>query len=394
MKILHTSDWHLGKKLEGFPRINEQKEILDEIAEIAEKENVDLVIAAGDVYDTFVPQSEAEDLFFDSAVKLSANGRILIIISGNHDDALRLSASDPLAEKSGIYIAGGEIGKTRSAPSCCKRLKFICGGENYFVFEDKNGQKVYINALSYPTEARVNEKVIENESYTEKIARWINDGFKNNIDGLPEILVSHLFMLGGEKSGSEREIELGGTRIVPPSVIPQECLYTALGHLHKRQIVSKERNIIYSGAIAEYSFDEAGIKKSVTVFDIDNGKLNNLHEAELKRGRKLANISAVSVEDAEKLLEKYKDYYVSLTLELNRPLEYAENKKLRQTYPNIVSLILSNPESGENSDFKSRRELSDRDLFVEFYKSRYGSEPESGLIELYLSILNEEREKL
>ena len=107
MKLLHTSDWHLGKRLYGKSRIDEQREVLAEIAEIAARENIDVLLLAGDVFDTFVPVAEAEELFYETLTAL-AKTCVPIAIAGNHDDAERLTAPRDLARVSGVILAGDD----------------------------------------------------------------------------------------------------------------------------------------------------------------------------------------------------------------------------------------------------------------------------------------------
>ena len=108
MKFLHTSDLHIGKKLDGsFSRLIEQEKVLWEIADIAKAEKVDIILIAGDIFDTYVPSSDAENLFFEFANYLSDLGITAVCISGNHDDADRLTAAKALAAKRGVYLCGG-----------------------------------------------------------------------------------------------------------------------------------------------------------------------------------------------------------------------------------------------------------------------------------------------
>ena len=108
MRILHTSDWHIGKRLSDRERLPEQAEALDEIAEICEKESVELVLVAGDVFDTFTPPAEAEELFYTKIKKIAGEDRAVVIVSGNHDDGVRLSAAAPFAGEAGVYLFGNK----------------------------------------------------------------------------------------------------------------------------------------------------------------------------------------------------------------------------------------------------------------------------------------------
>ena len=116
MRILHTGDWHLGKNLEGASRMDEQELFLNDFVDIVEKNKVDLVIIAGDVYDNSNPPARAEKMFYDTLKKLSKNGeRLILVIAGNHDNPERLSAITPLAEEMGILVFGYPLSKTNKA---------------------------------------------------------------------------------------------------------------------------------------------------------------------------------------------------------------------------------------------------------------------------------------
>ena len=104
MKILHTSDWHIGKRLMGRQRLQEQAQALDELAKICDEQEIELVLIAGDIFDTYTPSAETEELFFSKIKKIAGDARAVLLISGNHDDGVRLSAVTPLSEEQGVYI--------------------------------------------------------------------------------------------------------------------------------------------------------------------------------------------------------------------------------------------------------------------------------------------------
>ena len=106
MRILHTSDWHIGKRLMHRERLAEQEEVLDEIVAICESENIELVLIAGDIFDTYTPSAEAEELFFRKIKLIAGESRAVLMISGNHDDGVRLSAVAPLSQEQGVYVVG------------------------------------------------------------------------------------------------------------------------------------------------------------------------------------------------------------------------------------------------------------------------------------------------
>lgn len=386
MKILHTSDWHIGKKLNGKSRLDEQKAVLGEISSICEREEVDLVLVAGDVYDTYTPSAEAEELFFQTLNTLASQNRAVVIIGGNHDDCRRLCASSVLTSKSNVYVFGGE-----NVPAPCENLSAgICAsrtGSRYCVIR-KGDEKLFVGVLPYPTEKRLGEKNSE-ESFDEKIGRWIAECFTDNAEGLPQILVSHLFMLGGVGTDCERKIELGGTRAVDKRLIAEDCIYTALGHLHKRQVISNERKIYYSGAILEYGFDEAGVEKSVNVFSVADGAVCDFKTIALTQGKKLARLAANTAEDGAKLAAANLDCWVELTLHLDEPLSESQTRMLA-VYANIAELKIIKNGSQADESRADRRKMDDRTAFIEYYKGRYGCEPDAELLNAFLTIMQED----
>ena len=157
MKILHTSDWHIGKRLKERERLDEQAEVLDEIIEICQREEIELVLLAGDVFDTYTPSAEAEDLFFSKVKTLAGEKRAVLIISGNHDDGTRLCAVTPLAEQHGIFIVGNSRQLRRFGDES-RGVHLKDAGKGFAVFENMAGEKVFVSMLPYPNEARFKEE--------------------------------------------------------------------------------------------------------------------------------------------------------------------------------------------------------------------------------------------
>lgn len=382
MNILHTSDWHIGKRLADRERLSEQKEALDELVEICEQKQVSLVLVAGDIFDTFTPSAEAEELFFSAVKKLAGEHRSVVIIAGNHDDALRLSSSAPLAEQFGIYIFGNTP-KTFSCTST-RRVRAIESGENYLVIENEDGDCVYINALSYPNEARLKEEKTE-ESYVEKIQRWIAHGETGYRHDMPHILLSHLFVAGGTAGSDERDISLGGARIVPLSALPNYG-YIALGHLHKPQALKHAR---YSGSLLQYSFDEANTEKGVLLLKTHGTEIEVAEQIPLRSGKRLVRLECNSVENALERLKEYPNCFIELTLRLKQPLTTQDTHALKACNEGLV-LLIPKIEGVVAAAVEKRSSLSPEQLFTEYYRSVYGDDPEQQLKEAFLHLLEEE----
>ena len=386
MRILHTSDWHIGKRLSGRDRLDEQRAALDEIAAICDAEKVDLVLVAGDVFDTFLPSAEAEDAFYSAAQKIAGTDRCMLIISGNHDDNIRLTAATALSEELGIYV----YGNAGHIPKLCggRRVYPVEAGANHIVFRTGE-EEVFFNVLPYPNETRLKEDKNPDEKFLDKMVRWMNAGQAENKKNLPSVFLSHLFIAGGSVSEGEREIDLGGARAVPLSALPP-CDYTALGHLHKRQ--SFKNNVVYSGSILQYAFDEAGTKKSVVLFDIGKEGVKETRRVELHAGKQLVRLQANGVSDAAELVRKYPDCYIELTIFLKEPLLASQVRELREANPGIVQFLPQVTQEGEGMKGVSLRQLSDSELFRIFYRKKFAQEPSDDLTELFLSMTEGEDE--
>lgn len=381
MNILHTSDWHIGKRLMDRERLPEQIAALDEIVRICDERDVDLVLVAGDVFDTYMPSADAEEVFFRAVKRIAGEKRAVVIVSGNHDDGVRLAASAPLAAEEGIYLFGGgydavPVGGERA-------VKAVASGEGYVVIANARGEQVYINALPYPNEARLKEEKTD-ESYADKLRRWIVRGEAGFSGNMPHILLSHLFVAGGKVSESERDIDLGGARAVPVSLF-SAFDYVALGHLHKPQKLGE--NVRYSGSLLQYSFDEFE-KKQVILLHTQEKSLE-IEEIPLSSGRKLVRLEEENAERAAALLKQYPGAFIELTLRLSAPLTSQETQLLRAANDGLVSLIVRTRAESSAPVIK-RSSLSSKQLFEEYYRCVYGEDPASDLTQAFLELLEEE----
>lgn len=381
MRIAHTSDWHIGKKLMGRERGEEFKAVLSEIGDICRDRGVELLLVAGDVFDTYTPSAEAEEIFY-SSVKDIASTCAVLIISGNHDDYVRLTAAQALSEELNIYTVGNNL----KALDCKKRG--VCypvrseGG--YCVFENQRGERVYVNTLPYPNEARFKEGKSD-ESFSDKMTRWIAYGERGR-QGEPALFLSHIFAAGGKTCDSEREIELGGARAVGADLFPK-CDYCALGHLHGRQKLGD--NIYYSGAIMRFTFDEAGAEKSINIFDLTENGIKNFESVPLKNCKRLVRLQSNGAEQGVKLLQENSDAIAELTLNLKQPLSPSELAALRDC-SNLYSLKMAVETELYADVAEINSGKSSSRLFSDFYKSRFGAEVPADLLALFLSLTEEE----
>lgn len=399
MRILHTADWHLGKNLEGHSRMDEQEKFLDELIKIVEEENVDMVIVAGDIYDRSNPPSRAEKMFYKALKKISNNGeRLILIISGNHDNPERLVAAGPLATDHGIIMVGTP--KTVIEPSDYGRHKVINSGEG-FVEVEINNQRAVILTVPYPSEKRLNEVLYgemtndeqKGKEYAEKMADLFNSLAKNFREDTINIVVSHLFSMGSEESGSERSIQLGGSYIVSGDVFPKEAQYIALGHVHKPQIVpNTNKKARYSGSPIHYNKKEINYDKKCFIVDLEPNKEAIVKERIFSVYKPIEIWKCNSIEEAINKCEENqgKESFVYLEIKTDRYIHEDEIKQMKSLKDDIIEVLPIFNQSEYEANEVPLTERPFKDVFCEFYLKERGVEPDDEVIDLLLSIVNEE----
>lgn len=368
MKIIHTSDWHLGKKLEGKSRLNEQERALSELNDYVRETNADAVIIAGDVFDTVNPPAEAESLFYYACLNLSKHCPV-IAIAGNHDNPERLSAPQGIAGECGIILGGGlDYSHVKGDMS---------GGEG-FITVKKGSERVNLALLPYPSPARMSALgyLLDGEkSYADNVREWLKTCALGFTKSDCNITVSHLFMAGSVR-GSD-EAELGTAALLPLDVLP-ECHYTALGHIHKPQCVSKSRNVYYSGSLLNYSFDDSSEKFFNLAETSPSGvKITKLP---IKSGKKLITETVNSFDDGVRALERNEGAYVRLLYDSPQPLSAAKYAQMRN-YESFTAL--KNIYLAPKCVKKESRIRSDSELFAEFFMQQRGEMPSAELTELF-----------
>lgn len=403
LKILHTGDWHLGKNLEGQSRMDEQEQFLNDFIDLVEEKNIDLVIIAGDVYDTSNPPARAEKMFYDTLKKLSKNGdRLTLVIAGNHDNPERLVAAGPLAMEHGIIMVGtpktivqtGEYGKH----------KVLNSGEGFIEIEI-NGEKSVLLTVPYPSEKRLNEVLYGDmdtdedrlKSYSERIHSLFENLKSNFRHDTINIIVSHLFAMGSEEGGSERSIQLGGSYIVNGSCFPKEAQYVALGHVHKPQIVpGTNKKARYSGSPLHYNKNEISFDKKCFIVDLRPNEECVIEDIKFNVYKPIEIWKCDSVDDALLKCEenKNKECWVYLEIKTDRYIREDEIKALKDIKKDILEIAPKLiGEIAALEDSESISEKSFKEIFEEFYIKERGSEPNEEVVDLLISIITEEGDK-
>lgn len=404
LKVLHTADWHLGKRLDFYSRLPEQALVLDEICQIADEKKVDLVLIAGDLFDTVNPPIEAIELFYKTLKRLSNNGkRPVIAIAGNHDNPDRIDAPNPLAAECGIIL----IGNTTTTPNC---------------FETENGFKVLqsdegfvelslaafdfpirIVASPYMSESRLQIYLGEEErekKLNQVIAeKWSVLAEKYCDTKGVNLLMSHLYMsehgseLEPEPEG-EKPIKIGNADIIYTDAIPAQIQYTALGHLHRNHWVDKtKQRAAYSGSPIAYSFSEDEQTKFVNLLQLEPNSKVEVEKVPLTKGKTLYRKRFDAISDAIQWLETNPEALVELTIESDTFLSVEERKSLYAAHSGIIFLVPvvknTSPEGQESARMKVNLEQDIHGLFQDFFKAKQkGQAPSEEIMQLFNEILS------
>ncbi len=405
MKLLHTSDWHLGKRLEDFSRMEEQQTVMNEICEIADLENVDAVLVAGDLFDTFNPPTEAVDLFYKTLKRLSKNGnRPVVAIAGNHDSPDRIEAPDPLARECGIIFAGypNSVVQPFKLES---GLKVTQSAEGFLeILLPQKPILLRILATPYANELRLKSCLGHDNPEEELRAvlqqKWQELTEKYCDDKGINVLISHLFVV---KNGNEMPEEpddekpilhVGGAQAIFTENIPAQIQYTALGHLHRMHCVDSEPcPVYYSGSPLSYSFAEANQEKYVLLVELEPGKKAEIKEIGLKSGKRLLRKRAIGMEEAIAWLTANQDSLVELTLVTDNFLTAQERKQLGVVHNGIAAVIpevqnelLTKSGSQKNIDLTK----SITELFTDYFRHKKGQAPNDEILKLFTELLAEE----
>lgn len=403
MRILHTSDWHLGKTLEGRSRQEEQEKFLDELCNLTKDQQIDLVLIAGDIFDSVNPPAAAEELYYDALDRLAAGGkRAVAVIAGNHDSPERLCAAEPLANRHGITLCGlpSELLKPASfvAPNRVHRTE--AGNGWIKIHIPSCSHTAVIALLPYPSEARLNEVLSQSfddgilrEAYANRV-KHVFAGLSAKFDpSSVNLAVSHLYVRGGVESDSERQIQVGGAYTVDPESLPLGAHYVALGHLHRPQDVKGSPvPARYSGSPLAYSFSEVGYTKSVTVIEAFPGQAAAITELYLSSGYPLVKWQAKEgLSQVLRWIEEGKDprAWIDLEVHVTQSLTAHDVQNLRRLRERIVNIRPVFPET-EKLVLEARSKLPVDTLFRHFYETRIGVAPTDELVSVFLELLRPE----
>lgn len=376
MKFLHTGDWHIGKKLNGYDLFIEQAAVFQQILKLAEEEEVDAIVIAGDLYDRSVPSVEAVELFNQMMYQLNIEkGYPILAISGNHDSSTRLETGGPWFEQTQFHLH--------------TRL------DQAFKPVEMDGVQFFLLPYFEPYQARAyfqNEEIKTIEEAMNYVVAEMKTLFKKEYQ---QVLVAHFFVAGSEKSESETTVTVGGLDAVPITLL-KDFDYVALGHLHHKNALNEE-NARYSGSLLKYSLSERNQEKGLWVVEVKQGAVDyQFHSVTPFRDVVLIENSFSELMSPSFYEGINRENYISISLTDRGVIPNVMNQ-LRSIYPRIIGLERTYGRENQQAQKKSVaavQKLNPEELIGQYFIETTG-EPLSEKQESWLkeSLVDLEKEE-
>jgi exonuclease SbcD len=367
MKLLHTADWHAGRTLYGVSRTPEVREVLREIAEVARLEAVDLILVAGDLFDSKYPPPDAEEAVYEFFLTTARAGIPSVVIAGNHDSPQRLDAVGRVLKLADVHV----VGEAKVA------------GQGGVLTLNLKGEAVRIAALPFVSERRI-VKVAElvegdpgtwRDRYRQGMRTLIDNLTANFAGDAVNLLMMHTAMEGATLANSEYVFHCTEAYTVSAAMVPESVSYLALGHIHKPQAVAElaENQGRYAGSIIPLDFGERGDQKCVYLVKAQPGRPSELREVPLKGGKRLKHLK-VRREEVERRLAEIKSFdgWVKLSVELAAP-EPGLKERIKREHPSVLIVEQLLPERAREETYGvDHQAISLLEAYAQFYREQRG----------------------
>ena len=358
MRILHTSDWHVGRRIRGRDRFEEHRAVLTEMVGMASQHAVDLVVVAGDIFDTASPTPLSEQIVWRALLDFSEVCPVLVV-AGNHDSPARLDAVAPLLDRAGVIV----VGSPRSPAD---------GG---VVEIERLGVKVAM--LPFVSQRGIvrAEDIMGSDPdehagvYEERLRRVIEHLTSGMTPDTVNLLLSHLTVYGGLAGGGERTAHIFGYAI-PAGHFPGHLSYVALGHLHRQQKMPHSSAVWYSGSPLQLDFGEVADQKGALMVTAEPGRPSSVTELPLRSGRKLTAVSG-TLEQVLARSDEVGEAYVRVILQ--EPARVGLADEVRAVFPNAVEVVLDSPAQRE-AQTETRQALEPIEAFSRYLRERDASD--------------------
>jgi exonuclease SbcD len=372
MKILHTADWHVGKVLKNQPRIDEQKVVLRDLVRIADDEDVDLVVVAGDLFETAAPGPQAQGLVMRTLMKLRTEGRHVVVLAGNHDNQnLVNDVYRPVLGALGMHVIG-----TPKTPDN--------GGT--ITLSTRSGEQAVVAALpflSHRTAVRAAEVLLHapskhNQDYANRVRQIVELLCAGFTDQSVNLVTTHATLLGGRWGGGERAVQTLLGYEVPPDTFPVATHYAALGHLHRYQEIGGPCPIAYSGSPIALDFGEEANESVALIVTATPDSRATIRPVPLTGGRALATLRG-TLDEVVAAGEEAGDAFLRVILTQKASAGLAD--LVREKLPNTLEVQIDEQfraRAASGGQVRSRIGRSPNDLFADFLEEREIEDPRLG----------------
>jgi exonuclease SbcD len=361
MKILHTSDWHVGRTIRGRSRAVEHQAVLDEIVGIAEQEQVDLVLVAGDQFDTAAPSPDSERIVWQALLDLAGTGAHVVTVAGNHDHPGRLQAVAPLLALSRISMAAH---LTRPEDGGCIDVTTASGEVARIALLPFLSQRGIVGADDLMN-LDADQHAGRYDARARSIMEVLCHGFAADTVNLA---VTHLMVAGGTLGGGERSAHTIFDYAVAATAFPASAHYVALGHLHRAQQIPAGAPVYYSGSPLQLDFGETADTKSVTLVEASPGRPADVRTVALAQGRRLRTLKG-TLDELEAQAGTTGDDYLRVLVRGHRRAGLAD--QVRDWFPHAVDVAMDALEPDPSAQPTQRRlSRTPHELFSEYLTER------------------------
>jgi DNA repair protein SbcD/Mre11 len=379
VKIVHTSDWHVGRRWKGIQRLDELEAVLEHLAAYIEEHSIDLVLHSGDVFESRNPPAEAEQLVNRFLVRVGRAGAQMLIIAGNHDDPLRLDARSLLTELVNVQILGRPRPASRGGT---RTIETRCGETAVVAALPFASPGAWVSALDI-----AGEEASARVKYARMFQRAVRDLCRAFQPGAVNLLVAHTHIEGAVFGESERRVHIGEDWAASPKALPSNASYIALGHIHMPQKIEGPAPAYYAGSLLQLDFGEAGEEKTFVVATASPGKPATVEHVPYEGGLPLVDLRATLAE-----LEEGADRYRTGWLRVTVPLTEKDpdlNRKVRELLPNALVVRAELPEPEEPLDLRLETGVSPLEHFGAYHLRVYQREADLAVLETFQNLYDQ-----
>lgn len=361
MKILHTSDWHVGKTIRGNSRAGEHESVLDEIVALVAEHSVDLVVVVGDLFDTASPTAESEHLVYRALLGMHEAGAQVAVVAGNHDNPLRLAAVAPVLGALAVHVVPQVV---RPADGGVVELKLRSGESVRLALVPFLSQRSIIKV----DDLMSGDVTGQLQKYADRYRKIVTALCVPLVGDMVNVVVAHAFIERALSGGGERVAHIGGDYAIAASVFPAHVHYVALGHLHRAQRLEGATQIHYCGSPLQLDFGEVEQRKQVNLIEAEVGRAAKVTALALSAGRQLSVVRG-TLDDVRDVASELTDTWVRV--ELREPARAGLADEVRALVPTAVDVVtLGSQPAGATPNRVSRSGKTPHELFATYCAER------------------------